>query len=88
MHLAPHALARTCANTGKRIEAKIAMIAITTSSSIRVKPLDSPVRFMAFPFISMSAATAVALILFTIQRATISGAIDTVEITSGGAADS
>jgi len=32
------AFSRACANTGKRIAARIAMIAMTTSSSISVKP--------------------------------------------------
>src|SRR5262245_45064839 len=36
--VALRAFSRACANTGKRIAAKIAMIAITTSSSMRVKP--------------------------------------------------
>src|SRR5579859_5989649 len=35
------AAAFACANTGKRIAARIAMIAITTSSSMRVKPFLS-----------------------------------------------
>src|SRR5436190_5701011 len=35
------AFSRACAKTGKRMAAKIAMIAITTSSSISVKPLRS-----------------------------------------------
>src|SRR5690242_11350613 len=33
------AFSRACAKTGKRIAARIAMIAITTRSSIRVKPV-------------------------------------------------
>src|SRR5438874_2020478 len=37
-HDMPRAFARAWAKTGKRIAAKIAMIAITTSSSISVKP--------------------------------------------------
>src|SRR5437660_8548270 len=32
------AFSRACANTGNRIAARMAMIAMTTSSSIRVKP--------------------------------------------------
>src|SRR5437660_2222093 len=44
MQEAWRAFSRAWAKTGNRIAAKIAMIAITTSSSIRVKPLRS--RFM------------------------------------------
>src|SRR5579883_3104721 len=33
------AFSRACAKTGKRIAARIAIMAITTSSSIRVKPI-------------------------------------------------
>jgi hypothetical protein len=39
MHAAWRALARACAKTGNRIAARIAMIAITTKSSMSVKPL-------------------------------------------------
>src|SRR6266487_3475693 len=42
------AFSRAWAKTGNRIAARIAMIAITTSSSIRVKPLRS--RSMTFSF--------------------------------------
>jgi hypothetical protein len=38
MHAAALAFSLACANTGNRIAAKIAMIAITTSNSISVKP--------------------------------------------------
>jgi hypothetical protein len=38
--LACRAFPLALANTGKRIAARIAMIAITTSSSISVNPLD------------------------------------------------
>src|SRR5437016_183821 len=40
------AFSRAWANTGKRIAARIAMIAITTSSSIRVKPPVRRIRFL------------------------------------------
>src|ERR1051326_3538718 len=40
------AFSRAWAKTGKRIAAKMAMIAITTSSSIRVKPERKTARFM------------------------------------------
>src|SRR5689334_15418718 len=43
--LAWRAFSRACANTGKRMDARIAIIAITTRSSIRVKPrLDCGLR--------------------------------------------
>src|SRR6266542_3079141 len=38
------AFSRACANTGNRIAARIAMIAITTRSSIRVKPARADLR--------------------------------------------
>src|SRR5437588_10599425 len=38
-HEVCRAFSLACAKTGKRIAARIAMIAITTSSSMRVKPL-------------------------------------------------
>src|SRR5436309_4146481 len=38
------ALSRACAKTGKRIAARMAMMAITTSSSISVKPRCCPRR--------------------------------------------
>src|SRR6185437_6280091 len=37
-HDAARAFSRACAKTGKRMAAKIAIMAMTTSSSIRVKP--------------------------------------------------
>src|SRR5690348_14377292 len=40
------ALSRAWANTGKRIAAKMAIIAITTSSSIRVKPRRARIRYL------------------------------------------
>src|SRR5207247_5476931 len=46
MQLAWRAFSRAWAKTGKRIAARMAMMAMTTSSSIRVKP-DRRVRFMA-----------------------------------------
>jgi len=39
MQLVARALSRALANTGKRIAAIIAIIAITTSNSIRVNPV-------------------------------------------------
>src|SRR5947209_5650484 len=42
------AASRACANTGKRIAARIAIIAITTSSSIRVNADLSDLRDMTF----------------------------------------
>jgi hypothetical protein len=36
------AFSRALAKTGKRIAARMAIIAITTSNSIKVKPLDRP----------------------------------------------
>ena len=46
MHLIPCALVLDFANAGKIIDAKIAMIAITTNSSIRVKPFMVDARFV------------------------------------------
>src|SRR2546426_1028590 len=46
--LAERAFSRAWANTGKRIAARMAMIAITTSSSIRVKPFR---RFIMSPLV-------------------------------------
>ena len=42
MQVASLAFSLACAKTGKRIAAKIAMIAITTSSSIKVNPVENP----------------------------------------------
>src|SRR5687768_9352007 len=48
--LVMRAFSRACANTGKRMAASMAMIAITTSSSIRVKPrLFGGTGFISFP---------------------------------------
>src|SRR6185369_11245499 len=49
---APRTLSRACANTGNRIAARMAIIAITTSSSISVNPLPGtrlaiPLSFLA-----------------------------------------
>src|SRR5437660_7824854 len=41
------AFSRACANTGNRIAARIAMMAITTSSSISVKPYRDLIRMAA-----------------------------------------
>src|SRR5258708_37752410 len=42
------AFSRAWANTGKRIAARMAIIAITTSSSIRVKPPVRRIRFLLY----------------------------------------
>ena len=47
--LAPRALPFAFANAGKSIPAKIAIMAITTSSSIRVKPFEDKRRFFIKP---------------------------------------
>src|SRR3954468_15561798 len=49
--LAVRAFSRAWAKTGNRIAARIAMMAMTTSSSIRVKPLRLTGCFMRIPFV-------------------------------------
>src|SRR5262245_43129719 len=44
---------RACANTGKRIAARIAIMAITTRSSMRVKPCLHDLADIAVAFLSM-----------------------------------
>src|SRR5579862_6220248 len=51
MHWIARAFSRACANTGKRIAARMAMMAMTTSSSIRVKPLALGGLSVLFSFI-------------------------------------
>src|SRR5438477_3705558 len=48
VQVAWRACSRACAKTGKRMAARIAMMAITTSNSISVKPLDGWLRWVEY----------------------------------------